>query len=232
MTRWQRLERTVPAIAVFLLAVSIGMAATFVLDPPAASAQEEDLNALKTYWQSRYRDLRQQEARLIQTVKLATKEYADSNRRSYRRSGVRHFHRTNANEAKTQLAAVRTKIESIYEDVVAAGGSTNWIYEVDDEGRDVEDAQGLGVYDDRGMFGGKGAYAPGGDAAAREGDQGEAAIDGRNPLYQGDDADVDDAPASVEDKGDSEYDYDAWRKSRGDYEEGRAPEKHLGPDDD
>lgn len=232
MTRWQRLERMAPRLAVLLLAVAIGTAASVVLHPPAASAQAEDLDALKTYWQSRYRDLRQQEARLIQTVELASKEYADANRRNYRRSGVRHFHRTNANEAKTQLAAVRTKIESIYEEVVAAGGSANWIYEVDDEGRDLEDAQGLGVYEDRGMFGGKGAYAPGGDAAAREGDQGEAAIDGRNPLYQGDDADVDDAPASVEDKGDSEYDYGAWRKSRGDYEEGRAPEKHLGPDDD
>ena len=231
MTRWQRLERMAPRLAVLLLAVAIGTAASVVLHPPAASAQAEDLDALKTYWQSHYRDLRQQEARLIQTVELASKEYADANRRNYRRSGVRHFHRTNANEAKTQLAAVRTKIESIYEEVVAAGGSANWIYEVDDEGRDLEDAQGLGVYEDRGMFGGKGAYAPGGDAAAREGDQGEAAIDGRNPLYQGDDADVDDAPASVEDKGDSEYDYGAWRKSRGDYEEGRAPEKHLGPND-
>lgn len=230
MTRWQRLERMAPLLAILLLAVAIGTTASFVLQPPAASAQGEDMDALKTYWQSRYRDLRGQEARLIQTVKLATKEYADSNRRSYRRSGVRHFHRTNANEAKAELAKVRTQIESIYEEVVAAGGSINWIYEVDDEGQDVEDAQGLGVYEDQGMFGGKGAYAPPGDAAEREGDQGEAAIDGRNPLYHGDD--VDDLPASAEDAGDTEYDYEAWRKSRGNYEKDRAPEEHLTPGDD
>lgn len=230
MTGWQRIERMAPALAVLLLAVAIGTAASVVLHPPAASAQMDDLDALKTYWQGRYRELRQQEARLIQTVKLATKEYADANRRTYRRSGVRHFHRTNANEAKAELAKVRTQIESVYEDVVAAGGSVNWIYEVDDEGRDLADAQGLGVYEDDGLFGGKGAYAPDGDAEEPEGDEGEAAVDGRNPLYYGDD--VDDAPASFEDEGDTEYDYEAWRKNRVEYEGGRAPEKHLTPEDD
>lgn len=228
MTRWQRLGRMAPVLAVLLLAVSIGTTAWVVLRSPTASAETEDLTALKTYWQDHYRDLRQQEARLIETVQLASKEYADANRRNYRRSGVRHFHRTNANEAKAELAKVRTQIESVYEEVVAAGGSVNWIYEVDDEGRDLVDTQGLGVYEDRGQFGGKGAYAPAGDARAREGDQGEAAVDGRNPLY--DDA-GDDVPASIEQKGHSEFDYDSWRKSRGNYEQDRAPERHLGPDD-
>ena len=229
MTRWQRTVRMAPTMAVFLLAVAIGTAASFLLQPPAASAQAEDPDALKAYWQTRYRDLRQDEARLVQTVKLATKEYADANRRSYRRSGVRHFHRTNANEAKKELADVRSRIESIYEEVVAAGGSMNWIYEVDDEGIDADDVQALGVYEDDGLFGGKGAYAPSKDDEARDADRDANEDDGRNPLYQGED--TDDDPASFEDEGLSEYDYDAWREDRSDYEGDRATEEPLGSDE-
>lgn len=229
MTRWQRTVRMAPTMAVFLLAVAIGTAASFLLQPPVASAQAEDPAALKAYWQNRYRDLRQDEARLVQTVKLATKEYADANRRSYRRSGVRHFHRTNANEAKKQLAEVRSQIESIYEQVVDAGGSMNWIYEVDDEGIDADDVQALGVYEDDGMFGGKGAYAPSADEEALAREQDESEDEGRNPLYQQED--TDDEPASLEDEGLSEYDYDAWRADRSDYEADRAPEEPLGSDE-
>ncbi len=229
MTRWQRTVRMAPTMAVFLLAVAIGTAASFLLQPPAASAQAEDPDALKAYWQTRYRDLRHEEARLVQTVKLATKEYADANRRTYRRSGVRHFHRTNANEAKKELADVRSRIESIYEEVVAAGGSMNWIYEVDDEGIDADDVQALGVYEDDGMFGGKGAYAPSKDDEARDADRDESEDDGRNPLYQRED--TDDEPASFEDEGLSDYDYDAWREDRSDYEGNRAPEEPLGSDE-
>ena len=70
---------------------------TILAGPSSAAGQSEaDDGELRAYWQGRYRKLRETEATLVQTVKLATKEYADSNRRSYRRSGVRHFHRTNA----------------------------------------------------------------------------------------------------------------------------------------
>jgi len=225
-------------IATWLVAAALASASLALPEPsPAANpaVAEADPAELKAYWQGRYRKLRMEEARLVETVKLATKEYADSNRRNYRRSGVRHFHRTNANEAKAQLAVVRTQLEGIFDEVVAAGGSVNWLYEVDDEPIDMDTVQGLGVYEDDGRFGGKGAYAPrtgddfGDEATADIGD--EADDDGRDPADSADgDADGDD-PASFEESGQETYDYDAWRKNRPEYEDDRAPEKHLRPDD-
>ena len=210
----------------------------------AADADDEeamDPAAIKAQWQARFRDLRLQEAQLIQTIELATKEYADSNRRNYRRSGVRHFHRTNANEAKLQLAAVQTKIERMFDEVVAAGGSLNWLYEVDDEPIDPSSVSGLGDYGDEGRFGGKGAYAP---ADEDEQDADEASPDddpdaGRNPLYtreaDEDDLEADleagDVPASAEEKPRPGFDYDSWREDRSRYERERAEERHLEPDD-
>ncbi len=205
-------------------------AASFLLQPPAASAQAEDPDALKAYWQTRYRDLRHEEARLVQTVKLADE-------------GVRRCESPDLiaaaafaiSTARTRTRQRRSsrrsapRIESIYEEVVAAGGSMNWIYEVDDEGIDADDVQALGVYEDDGLFGGKGAYAPSKDDEARDAERDVSEDDGRNPLYQREDAD--DEPASFEDEGVSEYDYDAWREDRSDYEENRAPEEPLGSDE-
>lgn len=200
-----------------------------------------DPAAIKAEWQARFRDLRMQEARLIQTIELATKEYADSNRRNYRRSGVRHFHRTNANEAKLQLAAVQAKIERMFDEVVAAGGSLNWLYEVDDEPIDPSTVSGLGDYGDEGRFGGKGAYAPA-DEDAQDADEATPDEDpdaGRNPLYTQEAAEDDlesdpeagDVPASAEEKPRPGFDYDSWREDRSRYERERAEERHLEPDD-
>lgn len=196
---------------------------------PRTVAPLEDLDALKAYWQGRYRSLRLDEARLVETVKLATKEYADSNRRNYRRSGVRHFHRTNANEAKVELARVREQISACQDEVVAAGGMAAWLDEVDDETLDPGAVQGLGVYRDDGRFGGKGAYAE--DEEGDRRDEEEAGSgDGRNDLYESDESDDADEPAAIGDEqGSGGFDYDAWRKNRGEYEEQRAPEKHLTP---
>jgi hypothetical protein len=189
----------------------------------------EDLDTLKAYWQGRYRSLLQNEARLVETVRLATKEYADSNRRNYRRSGVRHFHRTNANEAKVELAKVREQIVACRDDVVAAGGMSQWLDEVDDEGIDPDAVQGLGVYRDDGRFGGKGAYAE--DEETKRRRQEEAVQgDGRNDAFETDEADDGDEPAAISDEnGSGGFNYDAWRRNRGEYEEKRAPEKHLKP---
>jgi hypothetical protein len=217
----------------FLVALALGVvlwgAVAAVFAPSSAIAKEQDLDTLKARWQKRYRDLRDEEARLVETVKLATKEYADSNRRNYRRSGVRHFHRTNANQAKAELAETRTKIAAMFDQVVAAGGSANWLYEVDDEPRN-QPVQGLGVYEDNGRFGGKGAYGSAPEDQDEQAADAEARDDtdtgGRNPLYSGED----DAPAKFEEKGQETYDYDMWRFNRQEYEQERAPEKHLEPD--
>lgn len=240
--------RVANIFGVLLLATCVAGAVGLSLRPIAVAAEEGDLDALKARWQSRYRKLRLEEARLAETVKLATKEYADANRRSYRRSGVRHFHRTNANEAQKELETVRAKLDSIFSDVVAAGGSVNWLYEVDDEPIDPNRVEGLGVYEDEGRFGGKGAYAPrkdenddadvpaaGGEpgSSPEEAKEDEPRDDGRNPLYSDDEDDAEgDDPASADEGGFSPYDYEYWRTNRQEYESERAPERHLRGDDE
>ncbi|MBY0399664.1 hypothetical protein K2X89_05170 [Myxococcota bacterium] len=248
MTESGWVTRVVRLLAVASLALGVAGIAGLALRPVSAAAQDASLDDLKTHWQGVYRKLRVEEARLIETARLATKEYADSNRRNYRRSGVRHFHRTNANEAKAELADVRRRIEAVFSDVVAAGGSVNWLYEVDDEPIDPNHVEGLGVYEDDGRFGGKGAYGPDkaenndpdvpaiddsprdqADAAA---DDDDAADDGRNPLYSDDEKDEDeDDPASINEGGFGPYDYEYWRTNRKEYESERAPERHLKNDD-
>jgi hypothetical protein len=264
MMRTRRCERRAPSrVALLLAGALIGpilQAAVFRLDaqaapgdgavPAAAGAPStaaarpakkptvaplDDLDALKTFWQGRYRSLRQDEARLVETLRLATKEYADSNRRNYRRSGVRHFHRTNANEAKVELAKVREQIAACHDEVVAAGGMGAWLDEVDDEPIDPNAVQGLGVYRDDGRFGGKGAYAEDEETKRRREEEAVPG-DGRNPIYdsnEADEADDSDEPAAISDEqGNGGFNYDAWRKNRGEYEENRAPEKHLKPGED
>jgi hypothetical protein len=210
------------------VALAIGTAAlgTILLGPSSASSQTETGEAeLRAYWQGRYRSLRKKEATLVETVKLATKEYADSNRRTYRRSGVRHFHRTNANEAKAELSQVRAEMAAMYDEASAAGVPIFWLDEVAEETIDPGAVEGLGVYEDDGQFGGKGAYAK--DSAEEDSDADAAGEDdGRNPLYTGNG----DEPASLEGDGSKKLDYEAWRANREAYERERAPEKHLAPD--
>lgn len=228
MTRIERTTRTGRIAGAVLLAIGIGIAGASLLGARTATAEVElaDEAQLKAYWQGRYRELRRDEARLVQTVELATKEYADANRRTYRRSGVRHFHRTNANEAKAELALVRAELEAIYDEASDAGVPAWWLDEVAEEPIDMDAVQGLGVYRDDGEFGGKGAYA-------KEPDPDDADADpvnpdaGRNPLYTGEEGE----PASIDAEGSKAYDYDAWRRNRIDYERKRAPEKHLEPED-
>ncbi len=203
------------------LACTLGTA-MFVGTPEAAADQASDEAALRSYWQGRFRKLRMEEARLAQTVLLATKEYADSNRRTYRRSGVRHFHRTNADDAKAELELVRGQIATIYDEAREAGVPAFWLDEVAEEKIDMDRVEGLGVYADDGPFGGKGAYAPDDDEDDEDAAP-NARDDGRNPRYSEEDGDEADRPASLDDTGAKRFDYEAWRKDRRQYEQERAP---------
>lgn len=216
------------------LAIATASLAPILLEQSSSAGEVETGEAeLRAFWQGRYRKLRHEEARLVETVKLATKEYADSNRRTYRRSGVRHFHRTNANEAKKELEAVRAEIAAMYEEASAAEVPIFWLDEVAEEPIGPGSVEGLGVYEDDGHFGGKGAYAEDGDESDADPDADpEASDDGRNPLYsgEGDESGGGDEPASLEGDGTKKFDYEAWRANRSEYERKRAPEEHLVPD--
>lgn len=228
MTRIAGSARMGSWAGVVALAVATASLGPILLEQSAAAGEVETGEAeLRAFWQGRYRKLRHEEARLVETVKLATKEYADANRRTYRRSGVRHFHRTNANEAKKELAVVRAEMEAMYDEASAAGVPIFWLDEVAEEPIGSGSVEGLGVYEDDGQFGGKGAYAGDGDEGDADADvDPEASDDGRNPLYSGED----DEPASFEGDGTRTFDYEAWRANRSEYERKRAPEEHLIPD--
>jgi len=227
MTRIERRSRRSFRVGAIALAIATSSLVTIVLVPSPAVSEESQAGEaeLRAYWQGRYRTLRKKEAQLVETVKLATKEYADANRRTYRRSGVRHFHRTNANEAKAELKLVRAEMAEMYDEASAAGVPIFWLDEVAEETIDPDAVEALGVYEDEGQFGGQGAYSDEPGAEETDADL-EASDDGRNPLYSGEG----DEPASLEGDGTKKFDYEAWRANRGEYERERAPEEHLVPD--
>ena len=219
----KRADRVTPAwrARIRVPSLPIALVAALLVGLLASTAGAVDLDQ-KYAWQARYRDLRMQAARLEVTIDLATKEYADANRRNYRRSGVRHFHRTNANEAKAELARVREKIASLRDEARTAGVPMSWLYEVEDEKIDLDRVQGLGDYANEGRFGGKGAYAPettDEDASALQDDG------GRNPLY----IEEPEPPAGLDDSKEKPFEYGDWLEDRGEYEQDRAKEKHLVP---
>ncbi len=238
MMRMGTTSRKSRGIAASLLAAGLAGVGLALVLPSLAAAQVEDTAPSKDYWQERYRALRLEEAQLVKTVELATKEYADSNRRTYRRSGVRHFHRTNAQDAQARLAEVREQISALPDQLREAGGYQSWLDEVDDEPIDMNRIEGLGVYADDGEFGGKGAYAPDAEDAEGERDADSTQDDGRNPLYSdGSDESIagegpDGAPASADADAGSrpDFDYESWRRNRSEYESKRAAESQLVPE--
>lgn len=219
----RRNTRARRSIATCLLVIGLTVGAAILAGPPGAAADQASQDAeLRSYWQGRFRKLRHDEARLAQTVALATKEYADANRRTYRRSGVRHFHRTNAREAQHELELVRAQLATIYDEARAAGVPAFWLDEVAEEKIHMDRVQGLGVYADDGPFGGKGAYGPAADADDAAPDAND---DGRNPAHSGENEAGGDRPASPDEAGAKRFDYEAWRKDRRQYEQERSPGK-------
>jgi hypothetical protein len=186
----------------------LGLLVAFLVGFVVPAAQAIDME-LKREWQDRYRELRLQAARLEVTAELATKEYADANRRNYRRSGVRHFHRANAIEARTELVRVQKEMGELRETVRAAGLPVSWLDEVDEEPLDLDRVQALGDYSDEGRFGGRGADAPEPDQERDANPEG-LVDDGRNPLYKEPRA----APAGIQPLDETPYDYEEWLKER------------------
>ena len=206
-----RRDRVVTVLMLLGLGMSVAIGSSIAFRAAPTHAQSLAGNQTgKDEWQSRYRGLRLQEARLEKTIELATKEYADANRRSYRRSGVRHFHRANVQLAKEELAKVRTDLVKIYDDARVEEVPLIWLYEVEDEKIDPSQVTGLGDYaNERGFLG---ALATDANGEGTESDTSEDA--GRNPIHLRDET----PPASPDERDAVNFSYDAWRQDRGKYE--------------
>ena len=162
----------------------------------------------KREWQSRYRALRLQVARLELTADLATKEYADANRRNYRRSGVRHFHRENALRARIEAERVRKELGQLKETARAAELPRSWFDEVDEEPIDRGRLQALGDYREQGRF--MSEEAPTGEALDGAGASSPGSFDdGRNPLYEASPPSSD----AIQPLDERPYTYEEWLKS-------------------
>ena len=87
----------------------------------------------KEFWQSRYRELRQEAALLKRDAAIEWELYADANRRNYRRGKVRHIHRDKALELEVRLAEVEEELNALPEAARRSGALPGWIREVEAE---------------------------------------------------------------------------------------------------
>lgn len=169
-------------VVVLALALDGVLFGSLALWPSETAAQSEDA-ALKAYWQDRYRNLRLTKVELEQTIAEATEAYAEANRRNYRRSGVRHVYRTQALEAKAELARVQTALDQIYDEARRESVPITWLYEVESESVDP----------------GRSTTTDAGDEKSSRGTEHQ---EGRNPLYHG----SDDSGEDANDEAADEYD--------------------------
>lgn len=103
----------------------------------AMSEDDAERQAMKQYWQGRYRQLLESADRLRAEVERETELYADANRRNYRRGKKRHIHRVAAEEAREALARVEQELATIEDDARRAGALPGWLYEVEMERADL-----------------------------------------------------------------------------------------------
>lgn len=151
------------------LACAIALLA-LVAAPVAAGADastDPDLRAMKTHWQSRYRNLLLDAARLRTIVERETELYADANRRNYRRGTKRHTHREAAAVAAQELVKVEAELATIEDDARRAGALPGWLYEVEFEMENGELRPEI--------------------AAGPDSEREQEPDDGRNPLYADED---------------------------------------------
>jgi len=98
-------------------------------------APSVDLSAAeqREFWQTRYRTLRQESARLEQDIAFEWELYADANRRNYRRGNARHVHRDKALELEARLKEVDAELEALPERARQLGALPGWLREVESE---------------------------------------------------------------------------------------------------
>ena len=152
--------------------------ASVLVEPTSAWAQsEEALQSQKEHWQSRYRSLLENAARLEHNARISRENYAQAQRRNYPRGGARQRLMLQAEQAEAELADVREEIEALHLEAQREGALPGWFYEVDDEEISIPEPASPDT---------SGSNDDGRNPLYADDD------DGRNPLYADDDDDDDD----------------------------------------
>jgi hypothetical protein len=132
-------HQTTEGLARFTARGSIALLA-FILALIAAPAMSGDkatdaaeVQASKTFWQDRYRNLIRDAERLRKDVARERELYAAANRRNYRRGSNRHVHRAALEEASKELASVEAELATIDDEGRRAGALPGWFYQVENE---------------------------------------------------------------------------------------------------
>lgn len=134
---WATRGRT-PRGTLLALAAMLGGLGLLLCAPVSAMAEEGPRIGLskadhKEFWQSRFRELRQEAAVLKRDAAIEWELYADANRRNYRRGKVRHIHRDKALELEVKLAEVEEELNALPEAARRSGALPGWIREVESE---------------------------------------------------------------------------------------------------
>ena len=133
------------ALAALTLGAALFLLPSFPADAESDSQKIDNPAEWKDEFKARYLALRVEEARLEKTIELATKEYADANRRQYRRSGVRHFHHVNAEAARVRLEEVKAEKKNLVEEMEDFGGFAWWVDEFEETPLNERGIEGLGA---------------------------------------------------------------------------------------
>jgi hypothetical protein len=180
MTERRRARRWIHVAISWIVAIALAPALAIPLLADQASAEtEEELLAKKDLWQGRYRELRNNEARMNENAKKLRAAYAQAQHANYPRGGAREEFRLQVEKAEQDAQDYGAKLVAFRDEARQNDVPPGWLYEVDDEPID----HGLPADQDDDGF----------DEDTDENDAEDEAEDreGRNPLYL-DDEDADD----------------------------------------
>jgi hypothetical protein len=154
-----RTSISILGLALLLCTASFSISMTASAQTAAADPAEQ-----KDAWQSRYRRLLQDSARLAYNAEISRENYARAQRRNYPRGGARQQFLVDAEAADKELVDVKKEIEKILLEARHEALPPNWRFQVEDEPIDRPSP-----------------------ASASDEDDSAADRAGRNPLYLDDD---------------------------------------------
>lgn len=127
--------------------IGLSGASLFAADVAMAGNEDPALSH-KDAWQSRYRRLLENQARLRDNAEKSRENYSRARRRNYPRGGARQQFIIDAEEAERDLAKVEEETMELLEQARRDALPRNWIFEVEDEDIQAPAATGQTERDD------------------------------------------------------------------------------------